>query len=201
MNSAIIPPSGPWCSLRTILVTHSPADIATAIEQYGIWFIDRYNRRVKASIEPNEANSQDKALDLVAEWQAELNDPGPTYSWNHQRFELEEHPAERFGWPQSDLPNFSAHTKSAASKKSYSSKTTLSRDQWIQVAQQEAFAILKSSRQQGLDPKQDYLAKEVTQVLATKGVRTSRGDITWQNVKREALAGDWWRKTRQIQKV
>lgn len=186
-----------WRSLRELLEKHSPADVATAIERHGIFVSDRYNRIVKASLESNDEYSQAKALDLVAAWQAELNDPGPTYSWDHPRFELEDHPTQHFGWPEGKLPNFSAQVKAVNPQNVKAPKTIWTKDEWIEVAQQEALVILKKERMQGVDPKQDALAKEVMKALARMGVRTSRGDITWENVKREALAGDWWRKTRQ----
>lgn len=196
MNSKSAPLSAPWCSLRTVLDAHTPANIATAIEQHGIWVYDRFNRRVKASPLPSDEFSQARALDLIGEWQAELNDPGPTYSWDHPRFELEVHPTQRFGWPESELPNFTGNAKAVNSKTSCTPKTTWTKDEWIEVAQQEASVILKNERRLGVDPKQDALAKDVMNVLAKKGVKTSRGAISSENITREALAGNWWRKNR-----
>lgn len=190
-------PPNEWRALRKLLEKHSPADVATAIERHGVFVSDRYGRIVKASTESKDDYSQAKALDLIADWQAELNDPGPTYSWDHPRFELEDHPTQRFGWHEESLPNLSPQAKTANLKKPNTPKTIWTKDEWIQVAQQEAQIILKNDRMRGVDPKQDSLAKDVMKVLSKMGVRTSRGDITWENVKREALAGDWWRKTRQ----
>ena len=70
-----------WRSLRELLEQNSPAVIASAIERHGVFVYDRYNRVVKASPESKDDYSQAKALDLIADWQAELSDPGPTYSW------------------------------------------------------------------------------------------------------------------------
>lgn len=182
-----------WCSLRELLEKHSPAVIATAIERHGVFVFDRYNRIVKASCESNDAYSQAKALDLVADWQAELNDPSPTYSWNHPRFELEDHPTLRFGWSERELPNFSGYANAVNTN---TVKATWTKDEWVKEAQQEASIILKNERKRGIDPKQDALAKAVMQALADKGVHSVRGSITWENIKREALAGDWWRNTR-----
>jgi hypothetical protein len=190
-------PTDPWRALRDLLDQRSPAVIATAIEQHGVWVYDRFNRRVKASTDTNDEYSQARALDLVAEWQAELSDPGPKYSWDDERFELEGHPTQQFGWPESRLPNLSACVKAVNPKSTNTPKTTKTKDEWIQVAQQEALVILKNERRQGLDPKQDALAKDVAKVLQDKSVRTIRGAITSENIMREALAGDWWRNTRQ----
>ena len=190
-------PNDPWHALRDLLDQRSPAVIATAIEQHGVWVYDRFNRRVKASTDTNDEYSQARALDLVADWQAELSDPGPNYSWDDERFELEGHPTQQFGWPDSKLPNFSACAKAVNPKNINTLKTTKTKDEWIQVAQQEALVILKNERRQGVDPKQDALAKDVAKVLQDKGIRSIRGAITSENIMREALAGDWWRETRQ----
>jgi hypothetical protein len=186
-----------WCSLRELLEKHSPADVATAIERHGVFVFDRFNRIVKASPESNDQYSQAKALDLIADWQAELNDPDPTYSWDHPRFELEGHPTQHFGWPEGQLPNFSTQAKAVNLLNLNTPKKIWTKDDWIAVAKQEAQTILNKERMQGVEPKQDALAKDVAKTLGKLGVRTTRGDITWENVKREALAGDWWRKTRQ----
>jgi len=181
-----------WRSLRELLEQNSPAVIASAIERHGVFVYDRYNRVVKASPESNYNYSQAKALDLIADWQAELSDPSPTYSWEHPRFELEDHPTQRFGWPAGELPNFIAQVIAVNPQNLNTPKKM-----WIKVAQQEALVILSEERKKGIEPKQDALAKEVATTLSRMGVRTSRGDITRENIKRMALAGEWWRKTRQ----
>jgi hypothetical protein len=188
-----------WHSLRSLLEKHSPADIATAIEKYGVYVYDRFNRVVTASDEIAGEYSQAIALNLVANWHAELNDPGPKYSWDHQRYELETHPTERFGWPDNKLPNFNVLTKSEKPKNSQVTKSTWTSSEWIQAAQTEAEKILIDERRKGVEPKQDALAKDVKDVLDSLGVKTARGPITWENIKRMALAGDWWRATRKRQ--
>jgi hypothetical protein len=100
-----------WRSLCELLEQNSPAVIASAIERHGVFVYDRYNRVVKASPESKDDYSQAKALDLIADWQTELNDPNPTYSWDHPRFELEDHPTQHFGWPEGQLPNFNPSEK------------------------------------------------------------------------------------------
>ena len=184
-----------WHSLRSLLEKHSPADIATAIEKYGVCVYDRFNRVVTASDEIAGEYSQTKALNLVADWQAELNDPGTSYSWEHQRYDLEDHPTERFGWPDSKLPNFNVSAKSEKTKNSQVTKSTWTSIEWIEAAQTEATKILNDERRKGVEPKQDALAKDVKDVLDSLGVKTARGPVTWKNIKRMALAGNWWRET------
>ena len=184
-----------WHSLRSLLEKYSPADIATAIEKYGVCVYDRFNRVVTASNEIADEYSQANALNLVADWQAELNYPGPSYSWDHQRYDLETHPTERFGWPDNKLPNFNVPTKSEKPKNSQVTKSTWTSSEWIQAAQTEATRILNDERRKGVEPKQDALAKDVQDALESLGVKTARGPITWENIKRMALAGNWWRET------
>ena len=183
----------PWHSLHTLLEKHSPAVIATAIEQHGVWVHDRFNRVVKASAESNNEYSQGKALNLVADWQSELNDPGPTYSWNTEMYECQPQPGQLFGWPLSLLPNFDG---TPASTSSTSIARFSAKDKWIAVAQKEAERILAVERENGIEPKQDHLAREVALALASSGIKTIRGAITAENVKREALAGKFWQSTR-----
>jgi hypothetical protein len=187
-------PSDEWRALRELLEKHSPADIATAIELNGVFVCDRYNRIVKASFESTDEYSQSKALDLVADWQAELNDPGPEFSWDHERYDFDTHPTQRFGWPNSKLPKFNLPVKETASSTPHTPKTTWSKQEWVQEAQDEALKIYKHQQQQNMQPKQETLAKDVAKVLRDKGVRTIRGAITSKNIMREALAGDWWGK-------
>ena len=184
-----------WHSLRSLLEKYSPADIATAIEKYGVCVYDRFNRVVTASNEIADEYSQANALNLVADWQAELNDPGPSYSWDHQRYDIETHPTERFGWPDNKLPNFNVPTKSEKPKNSQVTKSTWTSSECIQAAQTEATRILNDERRKGVEPKQDALAKDVKDALESLGVKTARGPITWENIKRMALAGNWWRET------
>jgi hypothetical protein len=68
--------------------------------------------------------------------------------------------------------------------------------EWIALAHTEAEAVLKRERSSGYDPKQDFIAKAVAKALADRGIRTKRGPISADNVMREALTGDFWRKTR-----
>ena len=181
-----------WHSLRSLLEEYSPSLLASAIEKNGIWVIDRYNRKVKASVGATDNYSQSKALDLVADWAAELSDPSPTYSWNHERFELEPHPTQRFGWLGTTLPSFTDLSVSTFSHK----KRPSQKQEWIALARAEAEAVLKRERTKGLNPKQDYVAKAVAKALADRGITTNRGAISAANVNREALSGEFWGKTR-----
>ena len=186
-----------WRSLRELLEKHSPAVVATAIERHGVFVYDRYKRIVKAFPESNNKYSQAKALDLIARWQAELSDPGPTYSWDHPRFDLEDHPTQHFGWLEEQLPNFNPTEKLKSPQSSDSPKTTFTKDEWIKTAQDEALKILKTERQKGVEPKLDAITNEVRDALQLLGVKTIRGELKAENIKRMALAGEWWTKNKK----
>lgn len=183
-----------WLALRELLEKHSPADIATAIERHGVFVSDRYGRIVKAAPDSNDEYSQARALDLVAAWQAELNDPGPEFSWDHERYDFDTHPTQQFGWPASKLPKLDSPVKDLASNTTHTPKTTWSKQEWVEEARGEALKIYKHQQQQNVQPKQETLARDVAKVLRDKGVRTIRGEISSENIMREALAGDWWGK-------
>jgi hypothetical protein len=181
-----------WHSLRNLLEKYPPALLASAIESHGIWVFDRYNRIVEASAESLDDYSKNAALDLVSNWAAELNAPGPTYSWDHERFELESHPTQKFGWPEQFLPSLS---ETAATSIDEGPSTSL-KEQWVKLAKLKAAETLKRERDSGHDPKQDAVAREVAIALAASGIRTARGAINAENIKREALAGTFWQSTR-----
>lgn len=178
----------------SLLERYSPAILATAIEHQGVFVYDRFNRVVKASLEGNDEFSQNRALSLLADWQAELNNPGPIYSWEHEKYEFEPHPTQNFGWPDMNLPGFDGVASPAITAPS--SIKTSAKNYWIAVAQQEAQKYLKLQRANNHDPKQEEVAREVERILRAQRVRTSRGDVNWGNIRREALAGSFWRKSR-----
>ena len=184
----------PWHSLLSLLERYSPAILATAIEQQGVFVYDRFNRVVKASLEGDDDFSQNKALSLLADWQAELNDPGPIYSWEHEKYEFEPHPTQKFGWPEEKLPPLDGSVSPVIAN--VSAIKTKGKNAWIVAAQQEAQKYLLSQRKNNHDPQQDEVAREVERALRAQCFRTSRGDITQANIKRMALAGAFWRNSR-----
>jgi len=111
-------PRSEWHSLRSLLDRFPTAILATAIEQHGVFVRDRFGRVVKASIEGDDDFSQGRALCLLADWQAELSDPGPIYSWEHEKFEFDSHPTQNFGWPEEALPSLDGLVSSGISIKS-----------------------------------------------------------------------------------
>jgi hypothetical protein len=194
--SQLTPPK--WYSLHNLLEQYSTAILATAIEQSGVFVYDRFNRVVMASSTDVDDFSQYKALALLADWQAELNNPGPTNSWDHEKFELEAHPTQNFGWPEGKLPPLDGASPVAVNSLvvvKISAKAI-----WVAAAQKEALSVLARERQNNIEPKQDQVARDVESALKARGVKTVRGDITWENIKREALAGEFWRRTRRTPK-
>lgn len=102
-------PASGWTSLLLCVETYKAKVLATAIEQHGIFVYDRFSRRVAATDGPSsDLNSKSHALDLIALVAEEERDPGPILSWDHERWEFEEHPLQRFGWPMGSHPDLEA---------------------------------------------------------------------------------------------
>lgn len=105
-KSKLVVPATGWVSLLLCVETYKARALATAIEQYGIFAYDRFNRLVVATDGPSsDSDSKNYALDLLASVAEEERNPGPIPSWEHERWELEDHPLQRFGWPKESLPD------------------------------------------------------------------------------------------------
>lgn len=108
-ESELLQPATGWISLLICVRTYKAKVLATAVESQGIFVIDRFNRRVPATAGPSsDFFSKNRALDLIALVAKEERDPGPILSWDHERWEFEEHPLQRFGWPMGSLPDLEA---------------------------------------------------------------------------------------------
>ncbi len=114
MGKLLQPASG-WISLLQCVRSYKANVLASAIELHGIFVYDRFNRRVPATDAPSsDSYSKNHALDLIASVANEERDPGPTPSWEHERWSFEDHPLQRFGWPAESLPHFEAIENSGA---------------------------------------------------------------------------------------
>jgi hypothetical protein len=106
-NGKTVRSFGGWFSLNCLLELYEPGALATTIEGLGVMVIDRYGRRAQADPAGQDDYSRCKALDLLAERQAEIENPGPDFpSWESDRYEVEPHPLDRFGWTADNLPSF-----------------------------------------------------------------------------------------------
>ena len=108
-KSELLQPASGWLSLLICARTYKAKVLATAVESHGIFVIDRYNRCVAATEGPSsDLNSKNYALDLIASVAEEERDPGPINSLDHERWDFEDHPLQRFGWPTGSLPDLEA---------------------------------------------------------------------------------------------
>lgn len=108
--------TGGWFSLNSLLELYEPGALATTIEVFGVMVIDRYGRRAQADRAGQDDYSRSKALDLLAERQSEIENPGPDFpSWASDRYELEPHPLDRFGWETDALPSFEGEPSATSS--------------------------------------------------------------------------------------
>lgn len=108
-KSKLLRPASNWISLLLCVRTYKANVLATAIERDGIFVYDRFNRRVAANDGPSsDLDSKNHALDLIASVAEEERNPGPIPEWDHERWELEDHPLQRVGWPEESLPDLEA---------------------------------------------------------------------------------------------
>ena len=108
-ESTLLRPASGWISLLLCVETYKANVLATAIEQYGLFVYDRFNRRIAATEGPSsDIYTKNYALDLIASAAEEERNPGPKPSWDHERWEFEDHPLQRFGWPNETLPDLEA---------------------------------------------------------------------------------------------
>jgi hypothetical protein len=106
-KSKLLRPASGWISLLLCVRTYKAKVLASAIESFGILVYDRFDRQSVATDGPSSDKfSKSYALDLLAGVAAEERDPGPIPSWEHERWEVEDHPLQRFGWRSESLPDF-----------------------------------------------------------------------------------------------
>lgn len=89
-------------SLRLLLDYYYPGVLATAIKKYGIHTRDRHGLSIHCTKTDN-TEQLERAQELLADWQAELDDPGPEYSWDSERYYGADHPTEYWWLVQKDV--------------------------------------------------------------------------------------------------
>ena len=98
-------PANGWFSFQLLLDHYSPAALMTALENSGVFVLDSTGRFVLAADgDPNSSYSKQYAVKLLEAHYAELQNPGPEYSWQTERWDTEPHPTYFFGWPREYLP-------------------------------------------------------------------------------------------------
>lgn len=89
-------------SLRRLLDFYSPGVLATAIKEYGIYTNDRHGLSIRCT-KTHNTEQFERVLTLLADWQAELDDPGPEYTWDFERYDDGSHPTESWWLVQKDV--------------------------------------------------------------------------------------------------
>ena len=136
----LLKPVSGWYSLWLVLQTYPPKVLAKAIEQHGLFVFDRFDRQIQATDGPNiDSNSLNCALDLLAQAAAVERDPAPTTIWDSDRWEVEQHPLERFGWPEEKLPDLEAIKNAAGNQQS-------NKISWTKRSKEEFKEELKTAR-------------------------------------------------------
>lgn len=99
-------PANGWYSLLHLIDHYQVSALANAIEQIGIYVIDQYGRRRQADGDSSDAFGKTTALELLSTVYSEQQNPSEQFSWNAERWDIEDHPLSLFGWEKEHLPDF-----------------------------------------------------------------------------------------------
>lgn len=159
-------------SLSLLLNFYSPGVLATAIEKHGIFKNERFNRQIHCT---NKENVEDyeQALALLADRQSELNDPGPVYSWNAERYDDGSHPTE-YWWLKADVIEELKVLKATSETIQTSQGTTSNQAirSWKELIQDEAEKLCLEIEAKGGKPNFRALAGVLADWAKANGITT-----------------------------
>jgi hypothetical protein len=161
-----------WYSLRLLLDFYSPGVLATAIEKHGIYTNDRHGRTIHCTANENTEQYQ-QALDVLADWQSELDDPGPEYSWDSERYEVETHPTDHWYWPATIIEDLKAVEETSKSDLTQVAIAKhLKMHGWKKVIQDEAERRILEIESKGAKPNFTALSVILAKWATANGVTT-----------------------------
>jgi hypothetical protein len=161
-----------WYPLSLLLDFYTPGDLATAIEKYGIYTNDRHGRTIHCTLKDN-AEQYEQALDLLADWQSELDDPGHVYSWDSEKYEVEAHPTE-YWWLKADVIEELKVLKATSETIQTSQATTSNQAirSWKELIQDEAEKLCLEIEAKGGKPNFRALAGVLADWAKANGITT-----------------------------
>lgn len=180
-----------WIPLPWLVKDFSVAELATTIEEHGIYCIDGFGRRVKAhekSKDEKDFKSAEYALCRLEGIYSDQVDPGPDDPYADEFDRSDEDPLLLLGWPEDACPliNF---------KSNLPPKYDLSKN-WLELAVEIAEDIYRSNMtKSNVKGKLDDYADLVHKEFVKYNIKASHGEIPSPGyIKREALQGDrWWK--------
>ena len=198
-------------SLLRLISRWTVAVLVTEIERNGVMVDDGYGRLQQANDgDESDPRSRECALKLLRDCYAEEQDPGPERSWLSERWDVEMHPLERFGWPRRSLPKFGeigierivlgiekpvpeiARASEPTNRPEALSKNPRTDWDW----KSKALAIAKEfilAADPNKRPSQSAVARHVARALKSSNI-FGRGQrpVSPETIIREVLRGQWW---------
>jgi len=198
-------------SLLRLIGHWTVAVLLTEIQRNGVMVDDGYGRLQQANDgDESDPRSRKFALKLLHDCYAEEQDPGPERSWLSERWDVETHPLETFGWPRRLLPKFGEIdiekvvlgieapvpekwvSEDPASAPEGSCKNEEATGGWIPAARTFAKDYLASA-DSSARPSQAEVSRAVARTLKQNKIfgRGSK-EVSPDTIVREALRGQWW---------
>lgn len=159
-------------SLRLLLDYYLPGVLATAIEKYGVYTKDQFGRRIHCSDTKNNEQYQ-RALELLADWQSELDNPGPEYSWDSERYYGGDHPTESWWLPDKVVKQLD-EIREMPAQPVETIQERRARLGWKGVLQEEATKLVLEAEKNG-EPKWTKMSITLEKWAHKNGLKTDRG--------------------------
>jgi hypothetical protein len=179
-------------SLLRLIGHWTVAVLVTEIQRNGVMVDDGYGRLQQANDgDESDPRSRKFALKLLHDCYAEEQDPGPERSWLSERWDVETHPLETFGWPRRLLPKFGEidiekvvlGIEAPVPEMARSNEPPNSSDDWKALSSTASSPLTKSA-----NSKRDYAAEVVKVWAAIKTLQCSRGNSMTERDLAQAVA-------------
>lgn len=183
-------------SLRLLLDFYSPGVLVTAVEKHGIHTCDRYGREIHCT-KADITEQLERALALLADWQAELDDPGPEYSWDSEKYYGGDHPTESWWLPDKVVKRLNEIRDSPVAFKE-TIEERRARLGWKGVLQEEATKLVLDAERNG-DPNWTKISVNLEEWAVENELKTDKGnDPSWGYIKSHVISlKDWLDPIRQ----
>lgn len=197
-----------WISISRLIYQDKPIEIpvlAEAIDNHNVQTFDDTGRRILAT-DGDESDYLSKAwakkhLSIRHNLKIDPIPDDELYAF-HEKLQICGDPLDNFGWPRSDLPDFTQinpHVTNNNTHPRNSAPAKSNLNSWIEHARQIALKYIKRHIEQDLHPTQDDVSNHVAEELRKQKIHGPQGPVSSQHVKRQAIQGDWWQKNKRGQ--
>jgi hypothetical protein len=182
-------------SLRLLLDFYSPSILATAIEKHGIYTKDRYGRTIHCTAKEN-TEQYERVLDVLADWQSEIDDPGHQYSWNSERYCDGSHPTERWLLPYKTITLLDEIQNTPMQLKE-TIEERRARLGWKGVLQEEAKKLVLMAEENG-NPQWEKISKTLAAWALENDLKVGKTHPSGPYIKTHVISlNDWQDPIRQ----